>query len=349
MPTNQWSQFAFLPERESGREYWIFGYGGVEITQLPAHVEEHPYGTLLMQFLDLDVSVVQRIRDVLHKISQVPGVEYYIHNWDDYQADIAGLGGVLPRLPAMFTEFEAVLSFYVREYLKDPISKPSFGKSDVETITKGAGIIIGHCDKIIMRHRLLMRQIDDGVFSSKGRMDALKAIQVMGEEAACALIDCSLSGHAAVVGKSGDSRVKVCFDAGVDLGGFISLSLADILGSNMKIVACQHCGKPFITSGRAIYCERGGGSASCRAVGAISKYQKSLEENQGAAAYRRAYKKYYARMIKGVATRSGFEEWRDNAKEMLELHEAGKASLNELELILEREPEGSQNLDEAKA
>lgn len=87
---------------------------------------------------------------------------------------------------------------------------------------------------------------------------------------------------------------------------------------------CQLCGQWFLhlNGEKYLYCERiapGETERTCREVGANAYFQKKVQENEIWFIYKRAYKKYYARVLKKTMDRTDFDVW---AKQMLRYRDA---------------------------
>lgn len=83
---------------------------------------------------------------------------------------------------------------------------------------------------------------------------------------------------------------------------------------------CRLCGHWFLheQGDRAIYCERiapGEETKTCREVGARAVFENKLQSEETWKLYKRAYKKYYARVMKGNMSREDFEAWAEQAAE----------------------------------
>ena len=77
---------------------------------------------------------------------------------------------------------------------------------------------------------------------------------------------------------------------------------------------CRLCGRWFLheQGDRAIYCERiapGEKTKTCREVGARAVFENKLQSEETWKLYKRAYKKYYARVMKGNMSREDFNAW----------------------------------------
>lgn len=81
---------------------------------------------------------------------------------------------------------------------------------------------------------------------------------------------------------------------------------------------CRLCDGWFLHEhgGRSIYCERiapGETEQTCREVGARAVFEKKIQDEDAWKLYKRAYKKYYARMMKGNMDKEEFKIWAENA------------------------------------
>ena len=67
---------------------------------------------------------------------------------------------------------------------------------------------------------------------------------------------------------------------------------------------------------RSVYCERiapGETEKTCREVGARAVFERKIQEEETWKIYKRAYKKYYARFMKGNMSREEFNAWVEHA------------------------------------
>ena len=65
-----------------------------------------------------------------------------------------------------------------------------------------------------------------------------------------------------------------------------------------------------------MYCDRiapGETEQTCRAVGVRAVFEKKIQEEDTWKIYKLAYKKYYARVMKGNMTREDFNVWAEHA------------------------------------
>ena len=67
---------------------------------------------------------------------------------------------------------------------------------------------------------------------------------------------------------------------------------------------------------RSLYCERvapGETERTCRLMGARAVFEKKIQDEDTWKLYKRAYKKYYARFMKGNRSREEFKVWAEQA------------------------------------
>lgn len=99
---------------------------------------------------------------------------------------------------------------------------------------------------------------------------------------------------------------------------YMELGKATLKGNGPR--QCRLCGNWFFheQGDRAIYCERvapGEEVKTCREVGARVTFESKLQSEEPWKIYKRAYKKYYARVMKGNMSREDFEVWAERAAE----------------------------------
>lgn len=81
---------------------------------------------------------------------------------------------------------------------------------------------------------------------------------------------------------------------------------------------CRLCDNWFlhVHGERSIYCERvapGETEQTCREVGARTVFEKKIQDEDAWKLYKRAYKKYYARYLKGRMEKGEFKVWAEDA------------------------------------
>lgn len=97
---------------------------------------------------------------------------------------------------------------------------------------------------------------------------------------------------------------------------YVELGKAILHGNSPR--QCRLCGRWFLheQGDRAIYCERvapGEEAKTCREVGARAVFENKLQSEETWKLYKRAYKKYYARVMKGNMSRKDFNAWVERA------------------------------------
>ena len=115
------------------------------------------------------------------------------------------------------------------------------------------------------------------------------------------------------------------------------ISQSMIAGNLIK--RCKCCGKFFAMEPGYVYeyCANiapGEIVRTCRDVGALKSHEEKIKNDPVWAAYRRAYKKYHARVRKKTMTQADFQAWADSAIELRERAVIGEISVEELRVKL---------------
>ena len=97
---------------------------------------------------------------------------------------------------------------------------------------------------------------------------------------------------------------------------FVELGKSILRGNAPR--QCRLCGRWFLheQGDRAMYCERiapGEESKTCREAGARAVFEKKIQDEDTWKLYKRAYKKYYARYMKGNMSEADFKAWATQA------------------------------------
>lgn len=97
---------------------------------------------------------------------------------------------------------------------------------------------------------------------------------------------------------------------------YVELGKAILRGNAPR--QCRLCGNWFLheQGDRAIYCDRIAPREevkTCREVGARAVFENKLQSEETWKLYKRAYKKYYARVMKGNMSREDFNAWAEKA------------------------------------
>ncbi len=127
--------------------------------------------------------------------------------------------------------------------------------------------------------------------------------------------DCQVSyGRCALAGNS----VPVERYTFSSLRDFLHVELGKAILRGNAPRQCRLCGNWFLheSGDRAMYCERiapGETGRTCREAGARTVFEKKIQDEEAWKLYKRAYKKYYARYMKGNMDREDFKTWADQA------------------------------------
>lgn len=108
------------------------------------------------------------------------------------------------------------------------------------------------------------------------------------------------------------------------LRDFLYIELGKAIQRGNAPRQCRLCGKWFLheQGDKTVYCNRiapGETEKTCREVGARAVFEKKIQEEDTWKIYKRAYKKYYARFMKGNMSREEFNAWGEQAAERRDL------------------------------
>ncbi|MFT8889995.1 MAG: DUF6076 domain-containing protein, partial [Ethanoligenens sp.] len=111
-----------------------------------------------------------------------------------------------------------------------------------------------------------------------------------------------------------------------DFNSVLGLYFWDFINNKIYIKVCENCKRPFIPYGKAIYCNRIADEKgqTCKDVGPIKKYNQKLSGDTVKIEYYKVYRKLAARVKHGHMKKKNFEEWRKQAKKLIELIDQGK-------------------------
>ena len=127
------------------------------------------------------------------------------------------------------------------------------------------------------------------------------------------------------------------------LRDFLYIELIRAIRAGNSPRQCRRCMRWFFheQGEKNLYCDRPTSNddpRTCRMVGAMEVFEKKIRDEKPWECYKRAYKKYYARMMKGNMSEAEFAEWRARGEhlrdEALEAYRAA-ASPSVMENILE--------------
>ena len=105
-----------------------------------------------------------------------------------------------------------------------------------------------------------------------------------------------------------------------DMLELINFHVCECIRQNIKMRRCKNCGRYFALTGHAgtDYCDRpfGPNGKPCRMVGASKVWAERKKSDDVFSAYRREYKKRFARIRTGRVTKEQFYAWSEQAREM---------------------------------
>lgn len=103
-----------------------------------------------------------------------------------------------------------------------------------------------------------------------------------------------------------------------NLRDFLYVELGKAIQKGNAPRQCRLCGRWFLheQGDKTVYCERiapGETEQTCREIGARAVFEKKIQEEDTWKIYKRAYKKYYARFMKGRMEKGEFKVWAEGA------------------------------------
>ena len=115
----------------------------------------------------------------------------------------------------------------------------------------------------------------------------------------------------------------------------IDFSLRECIKREVKLRVCKNCGRYFYFTGRssAEYCTRviDDKGHTCKDIGASRTWAKNKSGDKPFGAYRKEYKKRFARIKAGTLTQEAFSAWSEQAREMKRKCDCGDITLAEYE------------------
>ncbi len=102
------------------------------------------------------------------------------------------------------------------------------------------------------------------------------------------------------------------------LRDFLYVELGKAIEKGCAPRQCRLCGRWFlhVQGDKSVYCERiapGETERTCREIGARTVFEEKIQSEETWKIYKRAYKKYYARVMKGNMSRKNFNAWVEQA------------------------------------
>lgn len=171
---------------------------------------------------------------------------------------------------------------------------------------------------------LLMRRLEDYLqafgehlqpYANSASYDPMARAEVILHPAAYAA-HCSLCFTYHPVAEDGVVFVERCtFEC---LWDFLYVELCKAIQIGNVPRQCRLCGRWFLHAQgeKFLYCENvapGETEKTCREIGARANFEQKIRSDEVWKLYKRAYKKYYARVMKGNMTRDEFNTWVEHA------------------------------------
>lgn len=240
-------------------------------------ISDYEYGHLLIEFYDTNCALFENILSIL---------ETFIESRD--RKILKNLTAQTQYLPHIAADYRKII---------EHINVDTFDSA--VKLTK----------KIILNnqflHKILEIDLSD-IVKKEDRYDAITSKMTKAEK--------ELYFNSKFQGKiitSPNELPLIMYSVGADLTALVSLYLFDLISRDVSPIKCQNCGKPFFPMGKAIYCDRifNDKFQTCKRIGAMKTYDKNLLENDAMREYRKAYKRYFARVRNGLMTKEEFENW----------------------------------------
>ncbi len=131
------------------------------------------------------------------------------------------------------------------------------------------------------------------------------------------------------------------------LRDFLYVELGKAIAKGNSPRQCRLCGRWFlhVQGDKTVYCNRiapGETNKTCREAGARAVFENKIQSEETWKIYKRAYKKYYARVMKGNLSREDFNAWveravvrRDFTIELLKVTKLGEEKAKQIEKLRE--------------
>lgn len=129
------------------------------------------------------------------------------------------------------------------------------------------------------------------------------------------------------------------------LRDFLYMELGKAIEKDNAPRQCRLCGRWFlhVQGDKTVYCNRtapGETDKTCREAGARAVFENKIQSEETWKIYKRAYKKYYARVMKGNMNREDFNAWvehaaarRDFTIELLKVAQSEEEKVRQIEKL----------------
>ena len=195
---------------------------------------------------------------------------------------------------------------------------------DIGPFKYGAAVTALFCDSDLADNigdgLLLMRDLEEILKSFGGQLHPYEREQPINAELFLwpeqSAVTCSICfAFHPIEGNIGTKVERWTFSC---LWDFLYMELVKSIQKGNAPRQCRLCGRWYLheQGDKTVYCERiapGETEQTCRAVGARAVFEKKVQEEDTWKIYKRAYKKYYARVMKGNMSREDFNAWVEHA------------------------------------
>ena len=270
-----------------------FGASGYWVEMVP---EMQPYGTVLTEILNLDVTPFQKLLDRLN-------TAVHEKNYDDapraYMDMQKGFGS-LPLYRLYLMDFRYFGDMKIEEFVGEEV-REAFAK-----------YVINEEREIpsFMQQQIKDIQLIQELIYSSGYEAFVSGVS-LGKDPE---VDAPLvRAQYRIRGERENAEVveKMYFDRLLD---FVYVELMKGLQKGFVPKRCANCGRWFLQMPGMTYAycgepAPGQDGKTCREIGATSSFRSKVRNNDVWKAHQRAYKKYFARTRKGTMSKGVFEVW----------------------------------------
>ena len=305
-----------------------FGASGYWVEMVP---EMQPYGTVLTEILNLDVTPFQKLLDRLN-------TAVHEKNYDDapraYMDMQKGFGS-LPLYRLYLMDFRYFGDMKIEEFVGEEV-REAFAKYVINEEREIPSFMQQQIKDIqLIQERyawFLDRVFANAVFEKKKgqRKESLaQLIYSSGYEAFVSGVSLGkdpevdaplVRAQYRIRGERENAEVveKMYFDRLLD---FVYVEFMKGLQKGFVPKRCANCGRWFLQTPGATYAyctgpAPGQNCKTCREIGASSSFRSKVENNDIWKVHQRAYKKYFARIRSGLMTKGEFEVWSRQAADL---------------------------------
>ena len=305
-----------------------FGASGYWVEMVP---EMQPYGTVLTEILNLDVTPFQKVLDRLN-------TAVHEKNYDDapraYMDMQKGFGS-LPLYRLYLMDFRYFGDMKIEEFVGEEV-REAFAKYVINEEREIPSFMQQQIKDIqLIQERyawFLDRVFANAVFEKKKgqRKESLaQLIYSSGYEAFVSGVSLGkdpevdaplVRAQYRIRGERENAEVveKMYFDRLLD---FVYVEFMKGLQKGFVPKRCANCGRWFLQTPGATYAyctgpAPGQNGKTCREIGASSSFRSKVENNDIWKVHQRAYKKYFARIRSGLMTKGEFEVWSRQAADL---------------------------------